>query len=493
MSASVPSTTPASSEHPRLLPTWARWADVACLVLVLLAAVIAQWGGFRERIGDLRIALTSPWRMLLIGLAVGAVRHWRVPHPAIHVDLPRRLRAAASTEAARTAWAAIVATRPIILFVGYLAVVWIGYRNGEPPLRLSRNEVQNLQVRWDTAWYFGIATDGYHVESNDPTRQQNIVFFPAFPMLMRVVGRLLGGATLSFVAAGSIVAFVAFFWALVYLFRFARDLLGDEAPARAAVWLLAAYPFALFFSAAYTESLYMLGAIGAFHHFRRRELVPAGAWGLLVGLTRPNGCFVSIPLAVIAIAPWLPAWLTGGPVGNIERDPARRTLRALVPALASAAMPGIGVLLYSAFIWNLTGNPLAWAAGHAAWGRNYVGLWALVVERYQWLHDSGLYVYSSSLPGDLVNGLGAIFVLAAAIPVARRLGLAYAVFILVNILPPMAAGGLLSVGRFSSVMFPAFVWFATVVPERHRSGWVASFMAFQAFNAALFYTWRELF
>ena len=34
---------------------------------------------------------------------------------------------------------------------------------------------------------------------------------------------------------------------------------------------------------------------------------------------------------------------------------------------------------------------------------------------------------------------------------------------------------------------------ATVVPERHRSGWLASFMAIQAFGAALFYTWHELY
>lgn len=470
-----------------------RAADTITIVLILLAGVIAAWGGFRERIGATRIALTSPWRMLLLAALVAGVRHWRVPVPPVWVDLPARMLRALRTPASRTAWGAMIATRPAILFVGYLAVVMIGYRTPEPPLRLSHNEVENLQVRWDMAWYFGIATEGYRVESNDPTDQQNIVFFPAFPMLVRVVARFLGGSTLSFVAAGTIVAFAAFLWGLTYLFRFARDVLGEEDAARHAVWFIAAYPFALFFSAMYTESLYLVGALGAFYHFRRRELRAAGAWGLLVGLTRPNGCFVSIPLGILAVAPWMPRWLNGGPMGNIEQAPERRSIRALVPALAAAAMPGVGVLLYCAFMWRLTGNPLAWAEGHAAWGRQYVGLGALVAERYRWISESGFYVYSSTLPGDLVNGLGALFVLVAAVPVARRLGVAYAVFILVNILPPMAAGGLLSVGRFSSVMFPAFVWFAAVVPPRHRSGWLASFMAFQAFNASLFYTWRELF
>ena len=44
---------------------------------------------------------------------------------------------------------------------------------------------------------------------------------------------------------------------------------------------------------------------------------------------------------------------------------------------------------------------------------------------------------------------------------------------------------MLSVGRFSSVLFPAFIWCATVIPVRQRGGWLASFMAVQAFNATL--------
>ena len=177
----------------------------------------------------------------------------------------------------------------------------------------------------------------------------------------------------------------------------------------------------------------------------------------------------------------------------VTSAPERKTFGALASSMVAAAMPGIGVLLYSAYIWRLTGNPLAWAAGHAAWGREYNGLWSVVVDRYNWLFHIGVYEYLTKVPFDVLNSLGAIFVLAAVIPAARRLGLAYAVFILVNLLPPLAEGGMLSIGRLTSVLFPAFLWYAAVVPERHRSGWLTVFMAGQGFCAALFYTWRELF
>jgi hypothetical protein len=60
-------------------------------------------------------------------------------------------------------------------------------------------------------------------------------------------------------------------------------------------------------------------------------------------------------------------------------------------------------------------------------------------------------------------------------------------------LPPLAAGGFLSAGRFSSVMFPVFLWLAAAIPARHRPAWLVTFAALQAFNAVLFYTWRPLY
>ena len=141
----------------------------------------------------------------------------------------------------------------------------------------------------------------------------------------------------------------------------------------------------------------------------------------------------------------------------------------------------------------MTGSPLAWASGHAAWGRHYTSLTNLVATRYNFIGHAGLYEYVARSPYDLLNVLGALFVLAAVWPVWRRFGIAYAVFILINILPPLTTGGFLSAGRLSSVLFPAFVWLAAVVPARQRTAWIVSFAMLQALCAALFYTWRPLF
>jgi hypothetical protein len=482
-----------SSPESIALPRWARLLDFLCLLIALVALIVAMSGGFRVRLGSLRIALTSPYRLLAAAVLMSIGRHLAFRGRPIYRDLPARVMTSWKTPDVSMAASALVGTRLAILFVGYLAVFMFGYRVGGAPWKIVENEFVNLQARWDTGWYLGVAIDGYSYDPAHPGDQQNIVFFPAYPILMRAAGRLLGGASTAYLLGGTLISLGAFFGALIYLFRLARDLLGDEDQARYAIWLIAAYPFALFYGAVYSESLYLLGVAAAVYHFRRGSFARAGAWGLLVGLTRPPGAFLALPLALMALSSTLPVWLNGGRPRDLSPAENRSRDRRLLPALISAAMPGVGVLLYSAYTWQLTGHPLAWEEGHIAWGRQYNGLSILVAQRYEWLSHGGLYEYTSQLPGDLLNLLGALFVLAAVWPVWRRLGLPYAVFILVNMLPPLAAGGLLSAGRFSSVLFPAFIWLAAASPRRHRFAWIASFMAVQAFNAALFYTWRPLY
>ena len=479
------------SESP-VVPLWARVVDAICLVLVGLGVIVAISGGFRQSIGGIRLSVTSPSPLLLWAVALTVVRHVAVPHRTIY-------RGFAAMEwlrrpAVRTAWTTTLATRLPILMVGYLAVATFGYASSDLPLRFFENELLNLPVRWDAGWYLQIVTDGYRYVPNQPGLQQNIVFFPAYPMLVRVIGRLFGGHAAGYVSAGMTVSLAAFFAALLYFYALARDFLDDER-ARYALWLIACYPFALFFAAVYTESLFLLAAVAAFYHMTRAQFGRAMAWGLLVGLTKANGAALSIPLAMLAISPAL----RRGAQPHVRRfDPSAGPTRSsgglTARALAAAAMPGIGLLIYAAFIWRLTGDPLAWARGHEAWGRNYQPFSHVVANQYSFISHGGLNAYMAQGGGyDVLNMFAALLVLAAVWPVARRFGMAYGALLLVVLLPPIANGGWLSVGRFSSVLFPVFMWLAGAIPERQRNAWIVGFSTVQALNAALFYTWRPMF
>jgi hypothetical protein len=485
-----PTTNPAP---PRTVPLWARVLDAVCLLLAFVALVVSVSGGFRHRLLGIRLAVTSPYPPLIWAAVLVVVRHMAAPQRPLYREFPARLREWVRMPHLRAAAAVVVGTRPAILLVGYLAVAMFGYVNGRAPLRHFDSELLNLPVRWDAGWYLQIVTDGYRYAADDSGVQQNIVFFPAYPLLVRIVGRLFGGHMPGFVAAGMVISLAAFGAALAYLYMFARDGLGDE-KARYALWLLASYPFALFFGAIYTESLFLLAIVGALYHLTRGDVWPAALWGLVAGLTKQNGVLLCLPLGLVAVSPWLSPALVRDPraLPLVPQPPASKDVRRTFAALAAAAMPAVGMLLYSAFIWRLSGDPFAWAKGQIAWGRTYQSLTAFVATQYSFMANAGLSGYLNNPGYDALNALAALFVLATIWPVARRIGLPYALLIAIMTLPPIMYGGWLSAGRLSSVLFPAFVWLASAVPPSHRAGWLVGFSALQALTAAAFYTWRPL-
>ncbi len=481
---------PVHRDHPRL-PASARVADAAAIAIGLLAIWISATGGSRYLVGDTVVSLRSPMLALYAAISIVIVRHLRWPRPTL-LDRLRGMRAAVRARPdVDTALRAFVVTRPAVLVIGFLAVVTFGVTASG--FVLSRDPLVNLPARFDAGWYGGIAIDGYEWDRTFQ-RQQNIAFFPALPILMRVVGTPAGVGSRTLpedrrmvraLWAGVIVSLAAFFWALVYMSRLGRELVGDQAAA-AATLLMAAYPFAVFFSAAYSESLFLLSALGAFYHYRRQEWVAAALWGLILGLTRPNGCFASIPLAVIGLEQVLRG--ATGFRGVLEKANAK----ALAVRLAVAAMPGIGMLLFTLYLHSLTGVWFAWARSHEAWGRSFHGF-APFVTAYGWLTHNSLIEVVASVPFNSLNTAAVLFALALVVPVFRRLGLAWGLFVLINLVPPLFAGGVLSMGRLTSTLFPLFLALGTLVPPRSVASWCVTFGLGQGLAAALFFTWRQLF
>jgi hypothetical protein len=457
---------------PPSLPWPARLLDTAALVAAIVAASVAAFGGFREGTPIGRLSVTSWTRPFAVTLLLLVVRHvmWRTP------SAWSRVAAGAARwrrhDDARSIAGIVIASRLGVLIAGFLGIALIGYAAGTPPYRVYNNDILDMPARWDTGWYMGIATSGYSFDPAAASTMQNIAFFPLYPMLMRFVGLLLGR---NVIWAGVLVSIVSFALAARYLFLIARPRI-DRDSSLAAIALLAAYPFALFFSATYTESLFLLGLVASCYYFERDRLLPAAAWGLAVGLTRPNGCFLSIVLALMVLR-------------DIKTSPWAATLRRL----SVAAMPGVGLLVFSAYIYGLTGNPLQWAAQHGAWGREYKGLWTLFIERLRYIQANGLYNYVSTLTVDLINLAGGTFAIVSVWPVWRRFGAPYAALVAINVLVPLLAGGTLSLGRITSILFPTFLWLGVAIPASHRSAWLIVFAMLQAVFAVVFFTWRPLY
>ena len=371
---------------------------------------------------------------------------------------------------------AVFGTRLPVLLVGALAATIVG--TVPPPVaealwRVSPNELANLLARWDTAYYYSIATEGYHWNPAIFVHE-NVVFFPLYPLLMRGVGWLLGGSTL---LAGLLVSLGAFAGAMALLYRLALLEIGEDYAWRV-VLLISTFPYALFFSAVYTESLFLFLSVGAFYAMRRGYLWRAATLGLAAGLTRPNGYWLTLPLFLLA---------RKIPDSAAHSSPPGAGSAGI--AYVAACAPLAGVAIYSAYLEFRFHDALAWLHGQAAWGVPLLGrpsapdpprlLNAWVVQ-----------------PTEVVTWIGNILAFAAAAtsirPATRQFGAAYGAWIAINLFPPVATHLFMSLGRFTAVLFPFFFWLAVRIPRTRLVRTATVFAACQLVLAAWFFLWRPV-
>jgi hypothetical protein len=194
---------------------------------------------------------------------------------------------------------------------------------------------------WDGVYYLGIAADGYQAGPvNGPYPE--VVFFPLYPMLIRVVATLVGG---DLPLAAVLVANVAALAALLVVYQLARLRVSSDV-ALLVVTLVALQPGAVAFSMAYSDSLFLLLTAGSLLCAERGARPASGILGLLAAITRPQGVLLAVPLLILFL-----------------RQDGRRPR----PSWAWAAVPVLGIGGFALFMWHLTGDPLAPLTAQSAW------------------------------------------------------------------------------------------------------------------------------
>ena len=264
---------------------------------------------------------------------------------------------------------------------------------------------------------------------------------------------------------------------------------------------------AFYFSAIYSESLYLALSVGLFLCARRGRWGTAAMLGALASATRSTGVVLILPLLLLYLY---------GP--REDREPERATTRrsdvlvaghslagrarwmlagftdALQPryrlrrdALWLALVP-LGLVLYMAHLALAGGDPLAPFHAEAVWKRHfagpYGGVWdgakAAFAGLRQLLSFQRAHNYYPVAGGspfiDAGHNLLLFAFLLLAIPmlvgVLRLLPLAYGAYVLAALaLPlsyPVAPQPLMSLPRFLLVLFPLNMWLAVTLVSRPR-------------------------
>jgi hypothetical protein len=463
------------------------WRRRAVLVLeIVIAVYAAALALYLLGINDIGVASINrgekPLLILLIALPVRVT----LGGSSWLLDQLRRLSPAAARLRALTiarvpasvvdAAFALVAVRIASIFVGFTANVMF------PPSRVRtvvvpfrQSKFVEIFAAWDSGWYLDIARRGYYWSADG---QSSIAFFPLYPMLVRAVAWPFGGGDRAVWLAPISGSAVSYFLALVALHRLTERVSGDRETARRTVLYLAIFPFALFFTRVYAESIFLLTSVLAVSAAWDNKWWRAGVWAALATLARPNGILIGVPLLVLALR------------GRPSVKQAALRLSALTPA--PLALAG-----FCAFAYSLSGDPLAWLHAQAQWGYSLGHPpWQLLLSLLGRVLKHGAYDYffvSTMAPFRLFHGLAAILVLTITPAVFKRLGPAFGTYVLVSLLVPLSGNALEGIGRYSAVLFPVFMTLGAVRSARAHEALLITGSLLRALFICLFVTLRPIY
>jgi hypothetical protein len=260
---------------------------------------------------------------------------------------------------------------------------------------------------------------------------------------MRVVEGLVG----NYIVAGLLISTVATTVALYLLHRLVADDFGSEVADRSVLYLALA-PTAFFLLAPYSEALFLAFSVGMFLAMRRGRFVVAGALASLAILTRNQGVYLLVPLALEAgILMWR------------RRTESRRPVTwDMLAGLVSPIVTGVAYYLWLRFSLGFPGGAVE--VQEAFW-RSSFGHPATT------FMDSTRVVLHSlwDRPFEFLN-LVAALLLTVSLPLMFRRGvrpsyMAYAAVSAAGIWwRESAFTPLLSADRFVLVVFPLFVLLA---------------------------------
>lgn len=193
-----------------------------------------------------------------------------------------------------------------------------------------------LWVHWDTRHYTGIALEGYTAVGDERLR---LVFFPLYPLLMRLLSPLTGGNVF---ASGLLISLACSAAASAMLCSLAYETYGARTAKLSVAYLLLS-PLSVFLNCCYTEALFLCMTLGTMLLLRRGRPWLAALCGMGAALTRMPGVIVA-GLFLIELLAGIPK--------------ARLTMRAVLRCAGQMLIVFSGLFVYWAINWIVTGDAL---------------------------------------------------------------------------------------------------------------------------------------
>ncbi|WP_201359843.1 mannosyltransferase family protein [Dictyobacter formicarum] len=373
-----------------------------------------------------------------------------------------------------------VVNRFVILVLTFLGLSLFPGNQTLTPLNcfIQRRACIKSWMHYDVLSYIAIADKGYVASTARQT-----AFFPLYPTLLRLPGHLLGGSIGDYYIAGLLISNLCFFFALIVLQLLISDLF-DESTARKSLFYVAFAPYALFYFAGYTESLFLFLCLMTFFFLSRAQKDNsvlswwlAGLSGLLTALSRSQGLLLMLPFFVVYVQHFFFTYRF-----------AETSWRQKILAFCPLALIPLGLGIYMFYLWKAFHDPFLFSsAQHLYWGRLPLTS-PLTTFRYV---IKACFIPSPLQILNILNLISVLIPLGTLLIGWRRIPLHYNLFALVLIIfatlyPLGTDNALTSVPRFMTVVFPVTIIFASIKWPRFDHAYLALTLPIFALNVFLF-------
>lgn len=315
----------------------------------------------------------------------------------------------------------------------------------------KRWDILSLHAYWDSYWYLDIAQSGY---SYKPGSISNIVFFPLYPLLIRLFSYLLMG---NIILAGWILSSFFLLLSLVYLYKLVYKFHPDIYPYSPLFFLLI-FPTSFFLNSVYTESLFLFLTTASFYYAFSRKWWLVGIFGILASLTRPTGLIVFLPLL------W--EYLSAANFKLSSLFSIKSLPLYLIPQ---------GFFLFSFYHYLAFNDFWLFFTNEKIWGRS------ITIKLGYFELNNAAAVTNFTLDIFFV-----IFALIILYYIFKRLRSSYAIYLTVSLFFILSSGTPSSIGRYVLILFPIYIFAASIKNVYIHYTWIISSVLLMGMYITLF-------
>jgi hypothetical protein len=308
----------------------------------------------------------------------------------------------------------------------------------------------DMHNRWDAYWYLDIVRNGYYLRTDNTL--SNVAFFPLYPALIKIFGTIFLN---NFVLAGWLISVGSLFLACVYFYKFLQKFHPEIDPEMPIILMLI-FPTAFFFNIIYTESLFLFLTLATFYRAFKKNFWLAGLFAFFGALTHSNGIFLALPIL----------WKI------LETYGWKSIFTSKIIPIFTAPVAMAGFFAYSAFKFH---DLFLFFKLESAWGRSF----RINMDHFQFFSHPAIINFA-------IDTLFTVLIIAIIFLVWKKLSPLYAIFMSLTVLSALASGTLMSIGRYSLVLFPMFILLAGIKNKTWQMAWIFGSVLFLALDIILF-------